>query len=101
METKHTPGPWEAHRGTEVNYLPPDSNMAYRVAYMDMSGNGVVGQRHAANARLIAAAPDLLEACEASLAALDFADQDRFDGGALTKQLREAIAKAQGQAVHA
>jgi len=54
METKHTQGPWEA---VGVNVWHKE-NMGFRVA--DCRGENV--DQACANARLIAAAPDLLEA---------------------------------------
>jgi hypothetical protein len=75
METKHTPGPWQT--------LPEEADKAYirvrgtrlgsrykvaNVVTLDYAG---VHPREAeetrANARLIAAAPELLEACETLL----------------------------------
>jgi len=73
---KHTPGPWtsfedgEAHPGVEAF----DSNISIVIiSYPAVEDDGGVrGQSHAeavANARLIAAAPDLLEALEVYLMA--------------------------------
>ena len=50
---------------------------------------------HPAYARLISAAPELLAACKATLAAMEDPDFDEYMGAAqLTSQLREAIDKA-------
>lgn len=62
---KHTPGPWKAHFGEAYYVTGPDLG---RVAIMmNLKGaHGLGGRRtgdeSAANARLVAAAPDLLEA---------------------------------------
>jgi hypothetical protein len=67
---KHTPGPWVVHSfdGQELNVIPdPDSE--YPDTYLGVCTiNTWPGERstrrNEANARLIAAAPDLLEALE-------------------------------------
>ncbi len=59
----HTPGPWEvdsAH-GTDAVYVLSENHL---IAHVIAHGDGT---DDAANARLIAAAPDLLEACQAAL----------------------------------
>jgi len=63
--TKHTPAPWNPYFNETYGVLGPDKG---RVAIcMNLKGaHGLAGRRHgdevAANARLIAAAPELLEA---------------------------------------
>ena len=54
---KHTPGPWEKRHsyGIEINIFAGDDLVAVAYAWEGQKGN--------ANARLIAAAPDLLAAC--------------------------------------
>lgn len=97
-ETKHTPGPWEA-AGCVVYGSDGDS-------VADLSLNG---RRHPdvteANTRLTAAAPDLLEACEAALNALYDIIRSEFatsrnphpaDDDPDIAHLRAAIAKAKG-----
>ena len=94
MTDKHTPGPWT-------------------VAEDDINGQAIVRGRHTeiatcwhhclgsleiqmrANARLIAAAPDLLEACQ-TLATLRDTDDWIATGRLAVKQARDAIAKATG-----
>ena len=74
---KHTPGPWQLqdqiHTGTEWGRTPkPDDwRFGYRIAAKDNCHLAQVGHVDArykesaeANARLIAAAPDLLQALE-------------------------------------
>ncbi len=83
-DTQHTPGPWW-------------------FAQMDHEGNCVAGagdrQLSVAisrpNARLIAAAPELLEACQ-TLATLLDTDDWIATGRLAVKQARDAIAKATG-----
>ena len=60
---KHTPGPWECHSGMVWKGEIP-------IARMDREPeNGTQPTERDANARLIASAPDLLEACKAFLRA--------------------------------
>lgn len=92
---KHTPGPWFLSRTMEqVESAGPS---IARVIY---------GTRHeslaefAANARLIAAAPDLLAACRLALATHSLSESE--PGGPklsdVSKALRAAISKAEGAA---
>lgn len=82
MTNQHTPGPWRFEESTKTIRAVPQN---YWLATMD-SWDGAVD--HEANARLIAAAPDLLEALELALVATDGNWEDRA---------RAAIAKARGQ----
>ena len=81
---KHTPGPWTEIDGllTCSDGLPP---FAFQRPQEELQ----------ANARLIAAAPDLLEACHMTLAAIaaDLPDWAIIECKA---KLRTAIAKAEG-----
>ena len=79
MNTKHTPGPWHV-----VNDSPP--------AIRDSNGNNVAPEVcHAPDARLIAAAPDLLAAGERCLMALAANGAPNCEAA---KEMRAAIAKA-------
>ena len=83
MKTKHTPGPWvvsdlvrqSVEIGASVVRLP-------------------IGKHDAADARLIAAAPDLLEALEAMVEDVDNNAPGTFSG---VQKARTAIAKAKGE----
>jgi hypothetical protein len=50
------------------------------------------------NARLIAASPDLLAACESALALLTNPTAEPGDADAVTAMLKTALAKAKGEA---
>jgi hypothetical protein len=100
---KHTPGPWDYdwHDGHIALYsdAQPDDYFA-RVEHSewvkdeDWDGGENVPER-IANARLIAAAPDLLAACEAVLASIhDPSDDDMFT---FEDMLEKALAKARGE----
>lgn len=91
MKTQHTPGPWTAH-GTVVNQ--EGERFEYPVATTGISP--VPTEEAFANARLIAAAPELLAACQRALTVLCEYDFDPYtDAGDI---LRAAIAKAAGGA---
>lgn len=79
----HTPGPWQVHDNGIGGYAVLNARADMRVANADF---GQVADSD--NARLIAAAPDLLAACEAALLRDDVADCELGD------MLRAAIAKA-------
>lgn len=61
----HTPGPWVVESGKPLMVVAEKGGMA--VVVSDAIGIGKVTQTDRANAALIAAAPDLLEALKALL----------------------------------
>lgn len=88
--SKHTPGPWKAH--FEDAYFVTGPDLGRVAMMMNLKGaHGLGGRRSgnesAANARLIAAAPDLLDACKAALS----------DDQPYIEKCRAAIAKATGE----
>jgi hypothetical protein len=110
---KHTPGPWKAH--FEEAYFVAGPDLGRVAMMMNLKGaHGLGGRRSgdesAANCRLIAAAPDLLQGCKEALDALEAlqggcTDTDDGTVEAITvwcpevvECLRAAIAKAEGQA---
>lgn len=96
MTTKHTPGPWTMHpRGEDGAEVRAITSVAWCgiASTHGASGSQVIRADEAqANARLIAAAPDLLAACEAII---DAATPWAPDTPALM-MVRAAIAKAKG-----
>lgn len=108
METKHTPGPWTAHyAASDALFVgPPDGDapvICDLVSRLDQydeetkTYTQVFQDEDLANAHLIAAAPDLLEALKSLMEAAS-------DGSAsaLLKPMFEAataIAKAEGKEV--
>lgn len=121
MTTKHTPGPWTANRDCR-SYLNrgviTDGPMVYgiytpdtRISVMQEfreSGFGPQDEEQEANARLIAAAPELLDALKEARSMLETASRyfpksihnsDRFSLlNVLTNAVNPAIAKAEGEA---
>lgn len=106
----HTKGPWHIDLETpftlggdsrSVEALTPDGKMVTReVANLlfdtDEWPDGEGWLEDAANARLIAAAPDLLAACERCLAHFDRIRPEHLDPSPMAEQVRKAITKAKG-----
>jgi|JI10StandDraft_1071094.scaffolds.fasta_scaffold488824_3 hypothetical protein len=93
----HTPGPWVVCPGTQFEDMEPRvlaNGGRHAVASVKLTGN----IQKEANARLIAAAPELLEACQQALmqAEMDETTHGRKFGWG--NVLRAAIAKATGAA---
>ena len=104
-QAQHTPGPWTWPEGcTEIEALadPENSRTYYApVAHMDLEWSG---ETMAANARLIAAAPELVEALAYLLE--QTIEQDERPGIGLTEGEQEAadiaralLARIKGEAV--
>ncbi len=99
-KTAHTPGPWKAGRavlrGMIAEISATRGEATYTIAHVDCVDGG---DKDAANAHLIAAAPDLLEACADFLEAFDLDDLANFTGEQCDAILsaRAAIAKARGE----
>lgn len=85
---KHTPGPWTVSAiGRQLTVATSDGvHIAIINRYADDNAQS--------DARLIAAAPELLAACQAALALLADPDGDAFDANRVEEQLMDAIAKA-------
>jgi hypothetical protein len=115
---EHTPGPWGFYGEPHGYHVGRDMTELALVKASEpvarITGQDTVEQEEA-NARLIAAAPELLEACETCLRLLESEDLDanKFDGEARRKLvprlpgdlarrrsqaelLRAAVAKATG-----
>jgi hypothetical protein len=85
---KHTPGPWTYDRSGYSLYVNSGREL---VTALSMDGKRM--ETSEANARLIAAAPELLEALKSVIAWLDAPDESAFSDSELA---RAAIAKATG-----
>ena len=104
---KHTPGPWIASdRDENYNYpfrtimKPIDGGGHYRIAqvgYPTSPADTVGADERAANARLIAAAPDLLEAAKKVMMFIESLPYHGMDISTdIQESLRRAIVKAEG-----
>lgn len=94
MKTAHTRGPWQLSNATPAGRFvgsSPDGVLGIAMAFGDTP------DEQDANARLIAAAPDLLEACQAILTLLEQGQADTLTLEHDGAYLRAAIAKAEGQ----
>lgn len=95
MSAKHTPGPWTVGRGRTKTTQNSNMLLCSNPACIPLAYFPASGQLHgvdAANARLIAAAPELLEALKLARSALSKAsDVETF------RAVSAAIAKAEGQ----
>ena len=97
----HTPGPWEGDAEYPDRLFVPDYGRIWINGY-DSEGapihigyvDGPRTVERMANARVIAAAPELLEACESLLR---FAERDRLPTDVAVNAARTAIAKAKGE----
>lgn len=99
--SEHTPGPWTFHLPHSSDYWAP--------AFIKVSGSIVAEafsrngfQERDANARLIAASPQLLEACEAMLAQFEhwlpqLTSEERGVEIEPVRMARSAISKARGE----
>lgn len=97
MSTKHTPGPWKATKGGEIRAVQDSIEITIAVTF-DLREDDR-GTKKEANARLIAAAPELLEALRdlAGWAEM-YRDSVAYESG--RKHIyaaRAAIAKAEGR----
>jgi hypothetical protein len=93
MSTQHTPGPWASNSADSFELGVYGSG--YRIA--KMTGGEI--NRDIANARLIAAAPDLLEALQGMLLGFSLTQNpDAYPSNAPCNKARAAIAKATGAA---
>lgn len=90
--SKHTPGPWKhGEYKAEGISLPP---FAQRIYMLGNSAAWVTGEDKESNARLIAAAPELLHACELALNAMCIGAKADEVMLMACELLRAAIAKA-------
>lgn len=104
--SKHTPGPWSVDSETGFNYVYGWESGRHRVADVgpkrDFSSGSTTCWH---NARLIAAAPELLEACESYLEFMKILPQSPLGkllegeiiAAGLSVQIDKAIKKAKGE----
>lgn len=93
-ESKHTPGPWvvdESTDGRSKGFIRHQTEEGHSVAICRVTGTYWSHEQREANRRLIAAAPELLEALEEIVARNEIQHWFNLD------QARFAIAKAKGE----
>jgi peroxiredoxin len=91
MKTKHTPGPWTAKEALQYKGIGWSSSIHANDEFLTDSW-GDTKQQAEANARLIAAAPDLLKALQWLLEDADDRGEIRDDDGELYDDWKNAIA---------
>jgi len=95
--SKHTPGPWKTRRGyideEQVEVYPLNSKVKRPALPSEIATVSDAYPEMRANARLIAAAPDLLEACKAMRDARADSYNEIVAG---MEKIEAAIAKAEG-----
>ena len=105
--SRHTPGPWDLDDDTmEVfsSAIGQESGWIASVIGNDGNGRPLPKGEIAANARLIASAPDLLATLKAAADAIDYAqaqvdsENDRHNLLVRLVQVQRVIAKAEGRA---
>jgi len=97
--TKHTPGPWrcEVEKWEEVWSVREDVANYGFVAVLKGGGHWVDKVQLEANAHLIAAAPELLEALERTHEVLLAASHNVYESSQLYLDATAALAKARGE----
>lgn len=90
---KHTPGPWFGRPYHDPILIQGCDEVGLCIAF-SCGGGGQKRDEFKANARLIAAAPDLLESVKALLGCMSLAG---WDGDPIAVKARAAIAKATGE----
>ena len=95
--SNHTPGPWRVEHSTAKGYLYMSYLYSDEHHIISVGGSSISKGENKANARLIAAAPDLLAACEAVWQSCDREGRIMLpSNGTTITALRAAIAKAKG-----
>ncbi len=95
-EAKHTPGPWTIDLGNVIKASNSRESIAMIRWFMADSFDETEGQ---ANARLIAAAPELLQGAEQVVELIEYLISTGYMPGgdwATVASLKSAIAKAKG-----
>jgi hypothetical protein len=104
-EAKHTPGPWRidatanidcGHYRISGGIVGPNGDPVV-IADPSQSEYAPALDLNSADARLIAAAPDLLAVCREFIDALGPDGYHRVPGYPATQRMRAAIAKAEGR----
>jgi hypothetical protein len=97
MSAQHTPGPWHISGSTIKGPHPKDPQNRLRIVAQAVFDKGTWIDETRANARLIAAAPDLLQVVEDALMIFEFGDDDKTVATPYwVARARAAIAKATG-----
>lgn len=100
-EHKHTPGPWVVlsfYKDGSHPFIQSTTDINHpRYLIASVQGNGMSITEQSANAKLIAAAPELLEALVQILGWRELRDGMEFPTERIEVIARAAIAKAKGE----
>jgi hypothetical protein len=99
-KTQHTPGPWHVlHQYTDRRVFPigEDNGDGSHTIIAEANSLGGTEENWGANARLIAAAPDLLAKLQNMVAVFNQKEIDPLAAFVAIEQARAALAKAQGE----
>jgi hypothetical protein len=106
-QATHTPGPWHVGAQNDTLYViagkPPSLNNDYPVHDAGRVVIAKVYPKDEANARLIAAAPELLSALKSAKEHLEYCgygdkwEREYAEANKLEEKIDEAIAKAEGR----
>ena len=101
MSTQHTPGPWHISGSTVKGPHPKDPQNRLRIVAQTVFDKGTWIDETRANARLIAAAPELLEVLKLAISAHGVMlttnpPQEAWKTYGVESKARAAIAKATG-----
>ena len=95
MEFKHTPGPWKVHPKKTSIVIMNDYLRVEQVVNSELLPDSIMPSHLMpmadANAKLIAAAPDLIQACKTVWECLQNADDRPFERETLLRALEKAI----------
>lgn len=98
---KHTPGPWHVDNHQDANHCVINPRAGNWIAVLQHNGELHAPQQEA-NARLMAAAPNLLAQCRAALRYLQHPDVQAIThgfalpGSVIERRIEEAISEAEG-----
>ena len=99
MSAKHTPGPWSKLPSGEDKFIPLRAHhcekLGFCIGFVNYDITDDHGSIPAANARLIAAAPEMLAALQACHEAMSYMSEYDIPL-TLPGQVKDAIAKAIG-----
>jgi hypothetical protein len=90
MNAKHTPAPWDYEDGLTIT-----DKSGFHIALVNQYASSFGDETHKANARLIAAAPELLSACQRLLDAYNGTSIPEVD--LAIEYAEQIIAKAKGE----
>lgn len=97
MKTQYTPGPWKARQWGETIDISNGDTSICNLNPCGVYDSGIPKRIHSANARLIASAPDLLEALKGMLNNFKPGDiKKHYSQNVAVSIANSAIAKAEG-----